>query len=130
MILVDIAVWIDHLRNGDSTLVNLLNTGRVLAHPFVLTPGALLWTQDKHLCTAANQLGLLTALGHLNMGTITNLGKAYKQYPNRWSRLVKWLVPLANPAISSNGYCRMSVEETSGLMQDPLDSVAKISFNY
>lgn len=27
--------------------------------------------------------------------TITNLGKAYKQYPNRWSRLVEWLVPFS-----------------------------------
>jgi lipopolysaccharide transport system ATP-binding protein len=29
------------------------------------------------------------------MGTIsvTNLGKAYKQYPNRWSRLLEWLTP-------------------------------------
>lgn len=29
------------------------------------------------------------------MGTIsvTNLGKAYKQYPTRWSRLLDWLVP-------------------------------------
>lgn len=29
------------------------------------------------------------------MGTIsvTNLGKAYKQYPTRWSRLLEWLVP-------------------------------------
>lgn len=25
--------------------------------------------------------------------TITNLGKAYKQYPNRWARLVEWLAP-------------------------------------
>ena len=25
--------------------------------------------------------------------TVSNLGKAYKQYPNRWSRLVEWLVP-------------------------------------
>ena len=31
------------------------------------------------------------------MGTITvsNLGKAYKQYPTRWSRLVEWLVPFS-----------------------------------
>ena len=123
MILVDTSVWIDHLRYGDSTLANLLNTGRVLAHPFVigelalgnlqqrdvilntlndmprakiatdeevlafinqnklyglgigyidahlltsvrLTPGSLLWTQDKRLCTAANRLGLLAALEH------------------------------------------------------------------
>ncbi len=25
--------------------------------------------------------------------TITNLGKAYKQYPTRWSRLAEWLIP-------------------------------------
>lgn len=33
------------------------------------------------------------------MGTITisNLGKAYKQYPSRWSRLVEWLVPFSKP---------------------------------
>jgi len=33
------------------------------------------------------------------MGTITvfNLGKAYKQYPNRWSRLAEWVLPGAKP---------------------------------
>ena len=123
MILVDTSVWIDHLRYGDSALVNLLNTGQALTHPFVigelalgslrqrdvildtlndmprakiatdeevlafinqsklyglgvgyidahlltsvrLTPGTLLWTQDKRLCAAAKHLGLLAALGH------------------------------------------------------------------
>ena len=31
------------------------------------------------------------------MGSIivSNLGKAYKQYPNRWSRLVEWLIPFS-----------------------------------
>lgn len=29
--------------------------------------------------------------------TITNLGKAYKQYPTRWSRLMEWLVPISKP---------------------------------
>ncbi|MDD2914291.1 MAG: ABC transporter ATP-binding protein [Gallionella sp.] len=29
--------------------------------------------------------------------TITNLGKAYKQYPTRWSRLTEWLVPFGKP---------------------------------
>lgn len=123
MILVDTSVWIDHLRNGDSTLVNLLNTGQVLTHPFVigelalgslrqrdvilstlndmprakiatdeevlvlinqsnlygvgigyidvhllasvrLTPSSLLWTRDKRLRKAANQVGLLALLAH------------------------------------------------------------------
>lgn len=35
MILVDSSVWIDHLRAGDATLIALLETGQVLAHPFV-----------------------------------------------------------------------------------------------
>ncbi|MEX3999130.1 ABC transporter ATP-binding protein [Paraburkholderia sp. EG285A] len=29
--------------------------------------------------------------------TVTNLGKAYKQYPTRWSRLVEWLDPRRKP---------------------------------
>jgi len=29
--------------------------------------------------------------------TITDLGKAYKQYPNRWSRLAEWIVPFSKP---------------------------------
>lgn len=33
------------------------------------------------------------------MGSISvrNLGKAYKQYPTRWSRLAEWLIPLSKP---------------------------------
>ncbi|NMZ69242.1 lipopolysaccharide transport system ATP-binding protein [Pseudomonas peli] len=29
--------------------------------------------------------------------TVTNLGKAYKQYPTRWSRLAEWLIPFGKP---------------------------------
>lgn len=29
--------------------------------------------------------------------TVTNLGKAYKQYPNHWSRLLEWLIPFSKP---------------------------------
>lgn len=35
MILVDTSVWIDHLRQNDQTLANLLGKRQVLAHPFV-----------------------------------------------------------------------------------------------
>lgn len=41
MILVDTSIWIDHLRAGDATLVALLETGRVLAHPYVIGEIAL-----------------------------------------------------------------------------------------
>ena len=36
MILVDTSVWIDHLRNGNRQLVNLLNDGDVICHPFIV----------------------------------------------------------------------------------------------
>lgn len=36
MILVDTSVWVDHLRVGDAQLSALLNSSRVLMHPFVV----------------------------------------------------------------------------------------------
>ena len=36
MILVDTSVWINHLRQGDPALSELLQAGKVLVHPFVV----------------------------------------------------------------------------------------------
>ncbi|WP_277589891.1 ABC transporter ATP-binding protein [Pseudomonas chlororaphis] len=33
-------------------------------------------------------------MGHIR---VTGLGKAYKQYPNRWSRLFEWMIPFSRP---------------------------------
>lgn len=33
----------------------------------------------------------------MNSIVVTNLGKAYKQYANRWARLVEWLMPWSKP---------------------------------
>jgi predicted nucleic acid-binding protein len=41
VILADTSVWVDHLRASDKTLVALLETGMVLAHPFVIGELAL-----------------------------------------------------------------------------------------
>ena len=41
MILVDTSVWVDHLRANDKALIALLDTGAVLAHPFVIGELAL-----------------------------------------------------------------------------------------
>jgi len=41
MILVDTSVWVEHLRASDDMLVGLLESGRVLAHPFVIGELAL-----------------------------------------------------------------------------------------
>ena len=39
MILADTSIWVDHLRIADAALTRLLDTGKVLTHPFVI--GAL-----------------------------------------------------------------------------------------
>lgn len=36
MILVDTSVWIEHLRAVEPRLVELLNSGRIFTHPFVI----------------------------------------------------------------------------------------------
>ena len=36
MILVDTSVWLDHLRNTDAQLADLLDRGAVVMHPFVV----------------------------------------------------------------------------------------------
>jgi predicted nucleic acid-binding protein len=36
LILADTSVWIDHLRQGDAILADMLEHGRVLSHPFVI----------------------------------------------------------------------------------------------
>ncbi len=35
MILVDTSVWVDHLRQGDAALADLLQRSAVLMHPFI-----------------------------------------------------------------------------------------------
>lgn len=55
MILVDTSVWVDHLRAGDGTLSDLLATGRVLAHPFVIGELALGNLRQRNLVLATLQ---------------------------------------------------------------------------
>ena len=57
MILVDTSVWVDHLRAGERALAELLESGRVLGHPWVTGELAL-----GTLAHRAEVLGLLDAL--------------------------------------------------------------------
>ncbi len=41
MILVDSSIWVDHLRDGENELADLLDAGTVLTHPFVVGELAL-----------------------------------------------------------------------------------------
>jgi len=57
MILVDTAVWIDHLHHSESALVKLLERNQVLGHPMVIGELALGNLRDQ-----AGVLGLLAQL--------------------------------------------------------------------
>jgi predicted nucleic acid-binding protein len=55
VILVDTSVWIDHLRRSDEVLVQLLASGQVLVHPFVIGELALGNLQNRRAVLGALQ---------------------------------------------------------------------------
>jgi predicted nucleic acid-binding protein len=62
LILVDTAVWIDHLRDNDPQLAGLLDAGAVLGHPWV--------TGELALGSLQNRLEILRLLDDLAQATI------------------------------------------------------------
>ena len=64
MILVDTSVWIDHLRNGNTTLADLLQQDQVASHPLVVGELAC-----GHLRQRKEILALLHALPTLGCVT-------------------------------------------------------------
>ena len=62
MILVDTAIWIDHLRDGDAHLGILLDRGLVLGHPWV--------TGELALGSIRNRLEILRLLDDLPQATV------------------------------------------------------------
>ena len=53
MILVDTSVWVDHLRGSDQKLAELLNSGLVLVHPFVVGELALGRLRQRYIILEA-----------------------------------------------------------------------------
>lgn len=49
MILADTSVWADHLRAEDLTLASLLDSGKILMHPFVIGEIALGYLKQRDL---------------------------------------------------------------------------------
>ncbi|MBN2102870.1 type II toxin-antitoxin system VapC family toxin [bacterium] len=62
MVLVDTSIWIDHFRNCNDQLVELLNDGEVFCHPFII--GELACGNLK------NRKEILTALQALPQSSI------------------------------------------------------------
>ena len=80
MILVDTSVWINHLRLNDSTLVNLLNTGQVLIHPFIIGELALgNLRQRDTILDMLNNLPCAKIAADEEVFTFINLNKLYGQ---------------------------------------------------
>lgn len=42
-VLVDTPVWVDHFRDGNKVLITLLESGRVMCHPFIVGEVSSLW---------------------------------------------------------------------------------------
>jgi len=53
VILVDTSVWVDHLRDGNEVLAELLDEGQVLSHPFIVGELALGNLQQRESILAA-----------------------------------------------------------------------------
>lgn len=53
MILVDTSIWIQHLRDGNRTLRDLLEQGQVLSHPFIIGEIALGHLKQRDLVLGA-----------------------------------------------------------------------------
>jgi predicted nucleic acid-binding protein len=64
VILVDTSVWVDHLRASHQALAALLDTGAVLAHPFVIGELALGDLRQREV-----MLDALSGLPHATVAT-------------------------------------------------------------
>ena len=75
MILVDTSVWIDHLRNPDPALRELLQNQQVIAHPLVRL--------ELALGSIANREKVLAAMALLPQGPVANAGELIELVESR-----------------------------------------------
>jgi predicted nucleic acid-binding protein len=84
MVLIDTSVWVNHLQRSNDELITLLNSGQVLAHPFVigeLALGSLLQRstvlealQNLPACTTATDAEVLS---FINSSALHGIGIGY-----------------------------------------------------
>jgi predicted nucleic acid-binding protein len=72
-VLVDTSVWVGHLRKGDDLLVQLLENGKVICHPFVIT--------ELACGNLKNRSTILNTLGELEKAPTMMITKIFKIIP-------------------------------------------------
>jgi predicted nucleic acid-binding protein len=70
VILVDTSIWVDHFRAGDRVLMDLLEAGRVLGHPWVTGELAL-----ANLAQRREVLGLLAGLPQAQVASTDEMAR-------------------------------------------------------
>jgi len=72
-VLVDTAVWVDHLRGGDPVLIELLEQARVSVHPFAVGEVACgNLTQRVAVLESMEALPMLTVVRHSDVMTFVH----------------------------------------------------------
>lgn len=78
-VLVDTSVWIDHFRNGNAALVDLIGLDLALTHPMVILEIACGTPPAPRSQTLSN-LGLLQMSKQASLGEVTELIEREKLY--------------------------------------------------
>jgi predicted nucleic acid-binding protein len=68
LILADTSVWIDHLRSGDKTLLQHLNQGQIVIHPFIIAELALGSLKER-----TKTLALLDLLPQVQVANVSEI---------------------------------------------------------
>jgi len=85
MTLVDTSVWVDHLRNGNAELQELLRQGDVIVHPFVIGELAC-----RNLHNRAQVLTLLQQLPQARISTDSEVLQ-FLELRKLWGRGIGWV---------------------------------------
>lgn len=78
-VLIDTSVWIDHFRNGNDALVELIGLDRALTHPMVIAEIAC-GTSPAPRVRTLGDIGLLQSCNQASLGEIMEFVEREKLY--------------------------------------------------
>ncbi|MGA8938647.1 MAG: PIN domain-containing protein [Acidobacteriaceae bacterium] len=113
MILADTSVWIDHLRKSDAQMMRLLQSGKIVMHPFVVAEVAL-----GSLHNRRRKLAELDAMREANVAELDEVRRLIESH----SLYAKGLGLTDAHLLAS---CRMTVGVQLWTRDKPLAAVAR-----